>query len=162
MTAELKETEAPQACAYISDDPTSWTPGQTTRNHRMNVFMDALQTYGSLTQVFQHTEFSEATIHDWRHKYPRFAEAVNLFLTHTRVHRVEENMYRIATSDDPKSATAAVKAGEILLKAYDPERFTERIKQETTVTVNHQVQVIEGFREKQRAALNGIKTIDQE
>jgi len=148
MTIESRETEPPQTQAYINDDPTTWTPGQTTRNHRMNAFMAALQTHGSLTQVFQHTEYSEATTHEWRHKYPRFADAVNQFLTQTRVHRVEENLYRIATGTDPKSANAAVKAGEILLKAYDPDRFTERIKQETTLTVNGMVQHVHSSREQ--------------
>lgn len=153
-------------CAYLEGDPASWTAGQATRNHRMNVFMQALQQLGSLTQVFSHTDFPETTVIRWRRDHPKFADAINTFITDTRITRIEEAMYRIATSTDPKMANAAVRAQETLLKAYDRPRFGDHLTTESTQTVNHLVQVVhtvrDGIKARQQEALQRLKTIDAE
>ena len=105
---------------------------------------------------------NDATVWRWRKQYPAFDRAVLNFIEGVREQRVVESLYRIATSEDPKTATAAAKAGEFLLKVWNPDKYQQAQRIEQTVTVNHQVQVIEGFRERQRQALQGIKIIDQQ
>ena len=70
------------------------------------------------------------------------------FLTRTQQAMIEDNMFRIATSTDPKMANAAVKAGEFYLRALDRDQYTERQVIEQTVTLNEQVQVINKVRDQ--------------
>jgi hypothetical protein len=158
---ELAEMEGGNARAYIDGDPTTWTAGQKTRHAKMCDFMDKLESLGSLTQVYALTKHSETTIHRWRTDYPKFAAAVDLFLTQTRLVRLEEAMYTIAMSTDPKMATAAVKAQEFLMRAYDRPKFGDQMKVESTQTVNHMVQVVHSvrdtMREEQQAKLASLQ-----
>ncbi|WP_019587576.1 hypothetical protein [Deinococcus apachensis] len=83
------------------------------------------------------------------------------FVEGVREQRLVESLYRIATSEDPKMANAAAKAGEFLLKAWNREKWGDRQKIETTQTVNHMVQISldvrDTFRAEQQAKLEALR-----
>lgn len=144
--------QEPAPKPLLPGDPSTWTPAQRTRNERMAQYLRTLRSEGTLTAACTVTGISQPTVWRWREEFPAFGNAVTQFLTRDRQLLIEENMFRIATSTDPKTANAAVKAGEIYLKALDPDRYADRQKIEQTVTINHQVQVVHEVRERLRAA----------
>lgn len=165
MTHEKREGNAPER----EGEPSlldllllTETPAQKARREQKARFLELLEEEGHITQAAARLGVAPSTVYRWRVQDPEFNDAVSDWLSEGMEEVVATNMFRIATSTDPKIASASVKAGEFMLKSLNRDKYGDQIKQETTVTVNHQVQVIEGFREKQRAALNGIKTIDQE
>lgn len=137
------------------------TPGQRRRSHRKAAFLRSLQEHGSLTAACLASGVHDSTIWRWRQQYPAFDRAVLEFVEGVREQRLVESMYRIATSDDPKMANAATKAGEFLLKAWNREKWGDRQKIDQTVTITQQVQVIhearERHREQQRAAIAALQ-----
>ncbi|GHF65271.1 hypothetical protein HNQ07_004701 [Deinococcus metalli] len=164
MEHELTAVLEPERMTLQSGDPATWTPAQRTRNERMAQYLRALRAEGTLTAACTATGISQPTVWRWREEFTAFGDAVTQFLTRDRQSLIEENLFRIATSTDPKMANAAVKAGEIYLKALDPDRYADRQKIEQTITINSQVQVIHEAREKHRIAqqekLRQIRTID--
>ena len=145
----------------LPGDPSTWTPAERTRNERMAAFLRELHVQGILQDAATAAGVDQATVWRWREQYPAFREAVTKFLTRTRQAMIEDNMFRIATSTDPKMANAAVKAGEFYLRALDRDQYTERQVIEQSVTVNQQVQVILTTRDRLRAEqAQRLKTID--
>lgn len=145
----------------VMGDPSTWTPAERTRNERMAGFLRALQTEGMINPACKASGVSVATQWRWREEYPAFAAAVTKFLKQTRIAQLEDNMYRIANSTDPKMAMAAVRANEFLMKAWDREQYQENIRIEGTQTVNHMVQMIhsvrDSMREKQLAKIASLQ-----
>jgi len=131
--------------------PFNWTPAQKTRSKRKAAFLRALHDEGSITKACKASGVPLSTVHRWRGAYPAFAKAVDTYITTVREQVLEDNLFRIAGSTDPKTATAAVKANELLLKAYNRPRWGDHLRTETTVTINQQVQVIHEVRDRMRA-----------
>lgn len=150
---------------YLPGDPETWTPGMVDRHARMLQFMDALRQLGTYTDACRATDIDNATVWRWRNDYPAFRDAVTTFMTRDRQVAIEDNMYRIATSTDPKTANATVKAGELYLKALDRDKWGDKLTTDTTITINTQVQHVIEVREKLRAAqsekLHRIRTLDE-
>ncbi|UQN10841.1 hypothetical protein [Deinococcus sp. QL22] len=149
---------------FLPEEPPKWTPGQRTRNERMSAFLRALGREGSIARACETTSVDESTVWRWRDRHPTFGEAVNTFMTRTRQQRIEESMFRIATSTDPKQANAAVRAGELMLRALDRTQYGQHLEVKSTQTVNHMVQVVhtvrDDLRARQLARLSQLKTID--
>lgn len=144
-----------QTPILLGGEPGTWTPAQRSRNERMAHFLRVLADEGGCLSACAASGVPYATVHRWREQHEAFAQAYDI-ASQQRLLAVEEDIFRIARSTDPRMANATVKAGEFLMRAWDPERYTEKQKIEQTVTVNHQVQVIEGFRDRQRQALRGL------
>ncbi|MFT2720715.1 hypothetical protein ACMT4L_11985 [Deinococcus sp. A31D244] len=144
--------------------PRTWTPAQRRRSRRKAAFLKALQEHGGITAACLASGVNDATVWRWRKQYPAFDRAVIEFVEGVREQRVVESLYRIATSEDPKTATAAAKAGEFLLKVWNPTKYTEKQRIETTITVNAQVQhvhtVRDTLRAKQQERIRELRTIE--
>jgi len=153
-----------QTPILLGGEPGSWTPAQRSRNDRMAHFLRVLAEEGIYLTACGVSGVPHSTVHRWREDHELFAKAYDLALQQ-RLSAVEDNMFRIARSTDPKTANATVKAGELLLRTWNPERYTERIKNETTITVNAQVQHVhtirDQLRERQQERLQTLRTIDQ-
>lgn len=134
----------------LPSDPSTWTPAERTRHKRMAGFLRALQAEGMINPACKASGVSVATQWRWREEYPAFAAAVTKFLKQTRIAQLEDNMYRIANSTDPKMAMAAVRANEFLMKSWDREQYQESVRVEGTQTVNHMVQVVHSVRDTMR------------
>ena len=74
-----------------------------------------------------------------------------LFRSGVREQRLVESMYRIAMSEDPKTANAAAKAGEFLLKVWNRDKFGDKQRIEQTITESQQIQVVHTVRDQFRA-----------
>lgn len=150
----------------LPGDPGQWTPAEKKRHKRMAAFLQALQEEGMIRPACLSSGVDATTIWRWREHYPAFEAAVTKFMTRTRIQTLEENMYRIANSTDPKMAMAAVRANEFLLRAWDRDTYDQAQRIEQTTTVNHMVKVVhevrDGHRERQAARLARLKTIDAE
>lgn len=144
----------------------SLKPGELKRRELKRRAIEGLRSEGTINGAAAAADVPPSTIYRWRKADPEFDAAVTEFLHVDMVDTLEASAFRIATSTDPKMANAAVRAQELLLKAYDPDRFTERHKIESTQTVNHMVQVVHTVRENHRAAqvqaLQRLKTLDAE
>jgi hypothetical protein len=165
MTAELQEMQGGiRTGAYIPGDPDTWTPGQHSRNDKMVRYFEALREEGTLSDACKRLNVDQATVWRWRNEYPEFQADVTTFLSRDRQALLEDNLYRIATSNDPRMASATVKALEFYLKALDRPTYGDQTKVETTQTVNHMVQVVHTVRDDLRARqlerLSQLKTID--
>lgn len=160
------ETSAAPVQGVKGGHARTWTPAQRQRSRRKAAFLRALQEHGSLGAACLASGVSDVTVWRWRKQYPAFDRAVMDFVEGVREQRLVESLYRMATSDDPKMANAAAKAGEFLLKVWNRDKYMERQKIEQTVTINHQVQVIQAVREQHRTAqqakmqLIGVRTIE--
>ena len=144
-------SDAPeQPTTFLPGDPSQWSPAERTRHERMAAFLRALQEEGMVTPACKVSGVDQATVWRWREQYPAFSQAVTRFMTRTRVQVLEENMYRIACSDDPKVANAAVRANEFLLRSWDRDTYDQAQRIEQTVTINQQVQVVHEVRERNR------------
>lgn len=138
-------------------------PGEIKRAELKRRAIDALREHGTIGHAAAAAGVSPRTIYTWRDADPAFNAAVTEFLHVDLVDTLVASAYKIATSDDPKIANAAVRAQEMLLKAYDPDTFTERQRIEQTVTVNQQVQIVHTVRDTLRAQqAQRLKTIDAE
>ncbi|UWX65042.1 hypothetical protein [Deinococcus rubellus] len=93
----------------------------------------------------------DTTVWRWRKEYPAFDTAVLNFTEGVREQRVIESLYKIATSEDPKMANAAAKAGAFLLQAWNRPKYSPHLKIEQTVSVHQQVQVALDVRDQIRA-----------
>ena len=160
MTLSLSP-EQDEKLQLLPGDPGMWSPAERTRHERMAGFLRALQTEGMINPACKASGVSVATQWRWREEYPAFAAAVTKFLKQTRIAQLEDNMYRIANSTDPKMAMAAVRANEFLMKAWDREQYQESVRVESTQTVNCMVQVIhtvrDTMREEQAAKLASLQ-----
>ncbi|GGO28533.1 hypothetical protein [Deinococcus humi] len=149
---------------FYPGDPAKWTPAQRSRNERMASFLQHLQSEGMINPASKASGVSVATIWRWRDEYPAFNDAVVKFMTRTRMLTLEENLYRIANSTDPKMAMAAVRANEFLMRAWDREQYGEFKRVDQTVTVNHIVQLShdarQAIQERQAQKLQQLRTID--
>lgn len=156
------EDQAP--LTFYPGDPAEWTPAQRSRNERMASFLQHLQTEGMINPASKASGVSVATIWRWRDEYPAFNDAVVKFMTRTRMLKLEENLYRIANSEDPKMGMAAVRANEFLMRAWDREQYGEFRRVDQTVTVNHIVQLShdarQAIQERQAEKLRQLRTID--
>ncbi|AWN24207.1 hypothetical protein DKM44_14015 [Deinococcus irradiatisoli] len=97
---------------------------------------------------------SDVTILRWRQRFPAFDQAVSDFLVHVREQRVVDSLYQLTqkATEDPKFASAGGRAGEFLLKAWNPNLFGEKITTSTTININHSVEIINSHRDELRAA----------
>lgn len=158
----LPEDQTP--LTFYPGDPAEWTPAQRARNERMAEFLRHLQIEGMINRASKTSRVSVATLWRWRDEYPAFNDAVVKFMTRTRILQLEENMYRIANSEDPKMAMAAVRANEFLMRAWDREQYGEFKRVDQTVTVNHIVQLShdarQAIQERQAEKLRQLRTID--
>jgi len=112
----------------------------------MVAFLQALQAEGMINPACVASGVSVASVWRWRETYPPFDAAVRKFMTRTRLLQLEDNMYRIANSTDPKMAMAAVRANEFLMKAWNRDEYGDHQRIEQTQTTVHQVQVIQEVR----------------
>lgn len=139
------------------------TPAEKVRRERKARFLEVLTEEGHITQAAARLGVSPSTVYRWRVQDPVFNDAVADWLTEDMEEVVATNMFRIATSQDPKTANAAVKAGEFMLKSLNRDRYGDQIKQETTQNINVQIstttEVRDAFRAAQRAKL---LTLDME
>lgn len=142
----------------------TWTPAQRQRSRRKAAFLRALHEHGSLAAACLASGIHDTTVWRWRKQYPAFDQAVVNFTEGVREQRLVESMYRIATSEDPKMANAAAKAGEFLLKSWNREKYADFKKVEQTVSIHQTVQAIhevrDQFRERQAEKLKALRTID--
>lgn len=96
-------------------------------------------------------------MHRWRDEHEAFTNAYDI-ASQQRLLAVEDNIFRIAPSTDPRMANATV-------KAWNPDRYTERLKTENTITINAQVQHVHSIRdqlrERQQERLQALHTIDE-
>lgn len=133
-------------------DTRTWTPAQRKRSRRKAAFLRALHEHGSMAVACLASGVHDTTVWRWRKEYPAFDRAVLNFIEGVREQRLVESLYKIATSEDPKIANAAAKAGEFLLKSWNRPKYSEHLKIEQTVTVRQQVQVALDVRDNLRAA----------
>ena len=138
----------------------TWTPAQRQRSHRKATFLRALQEHGSLGAACLASGVNDVTVWRWRKQYPAFDLAVIQFVEGVREQRLVESMYRIAMSEDPRTANAAAKAGEFLLKVWNRDKFGDRQKVEQTITINQQMDVTRAYRaeylRQQQAAIQAL------
>lgn len=143
-------------------------PAQLRRQEKKDRAITALRQYGTLERAAEAAGVSRATVYRWREADPAFEAQVKQWIEEDMEDELHDTLFTIAKKgkEDAKYASAAVKAAELLIKAENREKYGDQIKQETTVTVNHQVQVVTSYRDKQRAALQSINrqalTIDAE
>lgn len=144
------------------------TPAETRITELKGRVITALREHGTITKAAAAAGITPRTVQRWQLDDPTFAAEVTKWRYIDQADELAATLYEITKLGltDAKYANAAVKAAETLLKSLAPDEFTERIRQETTVTVNHQVQVVTSYRDKQRAALQSINrpaiTIDAE
>lgn len=153
-----------QTPILLGGEPGTWTPAQRSRNDRMAHFLRVLAEEGGCLTACQVAGVPYATVHRWRDEHEAFATAYDI-ASQRRLLAVEDNIFRIAQSTDPRMANATVKAGEILMRAWNPDRYTERLKTENTITINAQVQHVHSIRdqlrERQQERLQALRTIDE-
>ncbi|GAA4022850.1 hypothetical protein GCM10022631_41740 [Deinococcus rubellus] len=129
----------------------TWTPAQRQRSRRKAAFLRALHEHGSISAACLASGVHDTTVWRWRKEYPAFDTAVLNFTEGVREQRVIESLYKIATSEDPKMANAAAKAGAFLLQAWNRPKYSPHLKIEQTVSVHQQVQVALDVRDQIRA-----------
>lgn len=139
------------------------TLAERNRADRKARFLAALQEHGTLAATCLHTGIPRRTVYDWREVDPAFNEVCEAWLTEGLEDALVESLYQRATNPEDKSGE---RAAEFLLKSLNPDRYSERQKVETTLTVNQQVQVVythrDELRERQAARLAQLqaRTID--
>ena len=137
------------------------TPGEVKRAGLKAKVIAAMRQHGTLSAASLAAGVARSTIYAWRDSDPAFAAEVHQWMHEGMEEELVESLYRIATSSDPKMATAAVKANEILLKSVNPDKYSDRLKVDATTTVNHQVSVIhdvrDQLRERQAARLQQLR-----
>ncbi|WP_293914236.1 hypothetical protein [Deinococcus sp.] len=145
----------------------AWTPAQRERSRRKSRFLKALQEHGSIAAACLASGVHDTTVWRWRKQYPAFDKAVITFIEGVREQRLVESLYRIATSEDPRMANAATKAGEFLLKSWNREKYSDSLKIEQSMTVHQKIEVSievrDAFRAEQQARLTQLglkKTIE--
>lgn len=143
------------------------TLAQQNRAAKKSAFLQGLREDGTLGATCRQTGLSESTIYRWRRDDPEFNQACEDWLHVELEDELHQSMYRIATSTDPKMANAAVRAGEFLLKAVNPEQYADRIKVDSTQNINVAVSITHEIRDKYRAEyaahkaqLQALRTID--
>ena len=140
------------------------TPGQVKRQALKRLAVDALREHGTLTHAAAAAGVAPSTIYRWRDSDPKFARQVAEFLHVSYIEELERSMFSIATSNDPKMANAAVRAGEFLLKAEHRQKYGDHQQIEQTININHTVQVALEARDRlqaqQQARLQALRTID--
>ena len=143
------------------------TLAQQNRAAKKAAFLQGLREDGTLGATCKRTGLSESTIYRWRRDDPEFNQACESWLHVELEDELHQSMYRIATSTDPKMANAAVRAGEFLLKAVNPEQYGEKIKVDSTQSISVAIsigdQVRDQFRAEHaalRAQARALRTID--
>lgn len=130
-------------------------------------FLNALREQGTITHAAAAAGVARNTVWRWRRDDEEFRVEVDTWLHQDQVDELHDSMYRIATSTDPKIASAAVKAGEFLLKSLDRETYSDHLKIETTQSINVAVSVVHDIRAKHRTEfeqlrerMRALRTID--
>lgn len=131
---ELKDLQGANADARVW----KWTPAQRHRAARKSAFLKALHEHATIGVACQVSGVPDVTILRWRRAYPAFDQAVSDFLINVREQRVVDSLYQLTQKalEDPKFASAGGRAGEFLLKAWNPEQFAERLKVDTRHELN--------------------------
>ena len=144
-------------------------PGELKRQDLKRRVVEGLREHGTLTHAAASAGISPSTIYRWRETDAEFNDAVTEFLNVDLVDSLVSSMYSIATSTDPKTANAAVKAGEFLLKGYAREQFGDQLKTEGTINISGQIdiahQVQQQFRVEHaqlRDKAKALRTVDAE
>ena len=172
LTAEQHEGLAPLMRLAALGNPKlaaefeAMKPGDLKRRDLKRRAIEGLREHGTIGHAAAAAGVSPSTIYRWRDADPEFNAEVLEFMHVDQVDQLHQSMYAIATSTDPKMASAAVKAGEFLLKSLDRDTYGDHIKQETTTTINHMVQVVhevrDTHRERQAERLRRLRTLDAE
>lgn len=144
----------------------SLKPAQIRRQELKARFLTALREHGTISHAAAAAGVNRVTAWRWEQDDPDFAAEVRQWMHTDQVSELHESLYKIATANDPKMATASVKAGEFLLKALDRPTYGDHLKQETTLNINESVQVIHTVRAalsvRQVEKLQQLRTIDAE
>lgn len=153
MTHEMGEDNAGRRLEEMQESVIQerLTPAEKVRRERKARFLEVLTEEGHITQAAARLGVSPSTVYRWRVQDPTFNDAVADWLTEDMEEVVATNMFRIATSQDPKTANAAVKAGEFMLKSLNRERYGETLKTESTQNINVQISTTTEVREHYRA-----------
>lgn len=145
---------------------TALKPGEIKRMELKRRALEGLREHGTISHAASAAGVSVMTIWNWRKDDPEFARQVTEFLHVDQVDELHQSMYNIATNPTDKTASAAVRAGEFLLKSLDRDTYGDHQRIESTQTVNHLVQVVhtvrDGIKARQQEALQRLKTIDAE
>ena len=166
MTHEMGEGNADgqdEQPKSLLDQLFAETPAEKVRRERKTRFLEVLTEEGHITQAAARLGVSPSTVYRWRVLDPTFNDAVADWLTEDMEQVVATNMFRIATSQDPKTANATVKAGEFMLKSLNRLTYGETLKTESTQTINVQITTTLDHRDKIRALqdrANAALTID--
>ncbi|GAA0502754.1 hypothetical protein [Deinococcus depolymerans] len=97
-----------QTPILLGGEPGTWTPAQRSRNNRMAHFLRVLAEEGGCLTACQVAGVPYATVHRWRDEHEAFATAYDI-ASQRRLLAVEDNIFRIAQSTDPRMANASYK-----------------------------------------------------
>jgi len=113
-----------------------------------------LYEHGTIGMACKAAGISDVTILRWRTTYPAFDKIVSEFLLRVREQRVVDSLYQLTqkATEDPKFASAGGRAGEFLLKAWNPDTYTEKTKIDITATINTKLEVAHMVRDEMRAS----------
>lgn len=175
----VQDASPPTLPTVTSDTPQrartwTWTVQQRLRSKRKAAVLRALLGPESPTRARLMASLDAAGVPysthlAWTERYPAYKTAILNGLA-ARETIIVDGFVALASrlNDpdklDPKLATAAVKAGETIIRGDNPDKWAERQKIESTQTVNHIVQmsqeVRDTFRQRQLEKVRQIRTID--
>lgn len=159
MSHPLPPPDTTQVVLTLTDDR------RVEVKHRV---LEALRTHGTITKAAAAAGVTPRTVQRWQNDDADFKKEIARWLHVDQADELAHTLYEITKMglSDARYATAAVKAGEILLKSLARDEFGDQQKIETTTTINAQVQVvvdtIDGWKQEQRERLQSLRaqTID--
>ena len=126
------------------------TAGQRKRDELKARALEGLREHGTIGHAAAAAGVSPRTLYRWRDADPEFDAQVREWMHVDQVDQLHASLYSRAMDMDPKTASAGVKAAEILLKALDPATYGDKLKVESEQTINHQIQVVHEVRDQHR------------
>lgn len=128
-------------------------PAEVRRAELKRRFLEGLRESGTISKASAHAGISRRTASRWQQDDAEFAAEITRWLHEDQADELHETMFEITKRGltDAKYASAAVKAGEFLLKSLDRDTYGDQLRTESTVTINQQVQVIHEVRDRMRA-----------
>lgn len=139
-------------------------PAQLRRQEKKDKAIEALRKHGTLLAAAKLSGVSRSTLYRWREEDPAFEAQVKEWLDEDMEAELHDSMFRIATSEDPRLANAAVRAGEILLKSINPTKYGDKLQVDSTTNINHKVTVIheqrDHLRTLQAQRIQELRTLD--
>lgn len=129
----VDSVDTSQACTGKTNKPTKKrTSWKNNCKPFLNDIHQDLVDGLTIVEICEKYCFTRAAFYKWIEKYEELKEIVESS-REVVVGKLKKTMFGFATDKDPKVRSAAVKAGETLLKAYAPDEFAERVKQD----INH-------------------------